>query len=88
MKTISVLNIKGGVGKTTTSNNLALGLSKQGFRVLLIDLDPQANTTSMFLSDKVEGGIAEVLLNPESANQHIVKTQYENLDLLIPLLNN
>lgn len=82
MKTISVLNIKGGVGKTTTSNNLALGLSKQGFRVLLVDLDPQANTTSMFMSEKVVGGIAEVLLNPESVRDNIVKTKFENLDLI------
>ena len=48
MKTITILNSKGGVGKTTTADNLALGLTRKGKRVLLVDLDPQANTTDVF----------------------------------------
>src|SRR4051794_32308543 len=45
MVTIAVVNQKGGVAKTTTSVNLSVGLASQGYRVLLIDLDPQAHST-------------------------------------------
>lgn len=44
-RTISILNMKGGVGKTTISTNLAIELFRKGFKVLLIDIDPQFNST-------------------------------------------
>lgn len=49
MKRISIINEKGGVGKTTTVVNLACGLAQKGMKVLVVDLDPQANTTSVLL---------------------------------------
>ena len=49
MRTIAVLNNKGGVGKTATADNLAVGLTYKGKRVLLVDFDPQANSTDIFI---------------------------------------
>ncbi|MFH1418721.1 MAG: AAA family ATPase [Planctomycetota bacterium] len=63
MECISIINQKGGVGKTTTSVNLGAGLAERGKRVLLIDLDPQGHlTTHLGVDDKARGaGIYEVL---------------------------
>jgi chromosome partitioning protein len=60
---ISVVNQKGGVAKTTTSINLAAGLSLEGYKVLLIDADPQTNTTQVFIHPDIEIGLEKSLYN-------------------------
>lgn len=82
MKTISVLNLKGGVGKTTTANNLSIGLAQKGFKVLLIDFDQQANATDIFTQEVIDKGVAHLLFHPEEVNDQVLKTNQENLDFI------
>lgn len=83
-KIISITNQKGGVGKTTTAVNLAASLGKLKENVLLLDMDPQGNTTSGvgFDKRKLSCSVYEVLLDVDKINEAIQKTKFANLDVL------
>ena len=86
---ISIVNQKGGVGKTTTAVNLSAALAKAGKFVLLIDLDPQANATSGFGFDhkNIEKGVYEVLVNGISLKDIILNLPQEGLRLAPSTIN-
>jgi chromosome partitioning protein len=80
---ITVANQKGGVGKTTTAINLSAAVANKGHRTLLIDLDPQANSTMSYVDVRaVERSMYDVLVSEElQFREVIVPTPVENLDL-------
>ena len=85
MKIISIINQKGGVGKTTTAINLAAGLAFQNKKILVVDLDPQGNaTTGLGLSNSENSNetIYAVLNGTKKFSEVIKKTQFQNLDLV------
>tara|TARA_B100001029_G_scaffold179766_1_gene190873 strand:+ start:935 stop:1735 length:801 start_codon:yes stop_codon:yes gene_type:complete len=84
-KVISIINQKGGVGKTTTVINLAAGLSMKGKKVLVIDLDPQGNaTTGLGLSNKENSNLTiySVLNGNNKISDAIKDTDFKNLNLI------
>jgi len=83
-KVVSIYNQKGGVGKTTTNINLSAYVSLLGYKVLVIDADPQGNTTSGFgfEKDNLEKTLYDGMVNNISMEDIILKTRYENLDLV------
>src|SRR5919204_1415405 len=80
MKIIAIANQKGGVGKTTTAVNLGAALAEMGHRILIIDLDPQANATSSFGLQAVEQtSLYEPLLGDASITERIFPTERDGL---------
>ena len=84
VRVIAIANQKGGVGKTTTADNLSSCLALLGARVLLIDVDPQGNSTSGLGIDKstVKRCVYDCLVNDVPMDEAIVSTKVENLGLL------
>lgn len=83
-KAIAIFNQKGGVGKTTTNINLASCLALKGKKVLVLDIDPQGNTTSGFGINKktLDKTMYEVLVDGIKPTEAIIPTKVDNLDLM------
>jgi len=83
-KIVSIVNQKGGVGKTTFAVNIAAGLGISGKKVLLVDIDPQGNSTSGYGVNKkeVKKSSYDLLINNASVKETIVNTNFKNVSLV------
>ncbi len=88
-KTVSVINQKGGVGKTTTAVNLSAAVGALGKRVLLVDIDPQGNSTSGYGINKrdIKNSTYDMLINGVKASEILINTKFKNVDLLPSNIN-
>ena len=88
-KIVAIFNQKGGVGKTTTCVNLAAALGAKGMKTLLIDVDPQGNSTSGVGIDKseIDYSTYDLLIGEAAAREILIETEFKNLSVLPSSIN-